>query len=102
MALEVAMENKSIKGVRHLCDSGITEIPEKYIFPISDRLSRSKIITEDNKLTLPVIDLSLLQTPRHRVEALELLSNACKTFGFFRVYIYTHMYIFVLYVLYKI
>ncbi|KAJ0966659.1 hypothetical protein J5N97_023576 [Dioscorea zingiberensis] len=81
---DAVREGKFMKGVRHLCENGITEVPKRYIFPISDRSPKPKIISGDN-ITLPVIDLSLLQTPNHRFQVLESLSNACKNYGFFRV-----------------
>lgn len=79
---EKSLENIStMKGVRHLCESGITKVPKKYIFPLLDRPS----VLQQGDKKLPVIDLALLQAPQSHFQMLESLKNACENHGFFRV-----------------
>ncbi|KAM0945107.1 putative flavanone 3-dioxygenase [Dioscorea sansibarensis] len=79
---EKSLENIStMKGVRHLCESGITKVPKRYIFPLHDRPS----VLQQGDKKLPVIDLALLQAPQSHVQMLESLKNACENHGFFRV-----------------
>jgi non-haem dioxygenase in morphine synthesis N-terminal len=79
-------EAEYMKGVRHLCDAGVTKVPGRYILPAPERphiVSCGDIKTSRNS-KLPIIDLSLLHTPK-RAMVLEALSLACKEFGFFQV-----------------
>ncbi|KDP45064.1 hypothetical protein JCGZ_01564 [Jatropha curcas] len=72
------------KGVKHLCEKGITQVPTKYILPILDRpISRNK---EDGfpKLKLPILDFAQLNGP-NRVQVLNSLSKACEEYGFFQL-----------------
>ncbi|KAH7691706.1 Flavanone 3-dioxygenase protein [Dioscorea alata] len=79
---EKSLENIStMKGVRHLCESGITKVPKRYIFPLHDR----PIVLQQGDKKLPVIDLALLQAPQSHFQMLESLKNACENHGFFRV-----------------
>ncbi|KAG6490480.1 probable 2-oxoglutarate-dependent dioxygenase SLC1 [Zingiber officinale] len=73
-----------MKGVRHLCENvGITRVPSKYIFPISDR-PQIMSSAQKPKIKFPVIDIGkLLSEDRTRV--LETLDQACKEYGFFQV-----------------
>ncbi|KAF9676604.1 hypothetical protein SADUNF_Sadunf08G0019900 [Salix dunnii] len=71
------------KGVKHLCERGITKVPRKYILPALDR----PILTKKDDATnfkLPVIDFDQLQGP-NRIHALESLSKACEEYGFFQL-----------------
>ncbi|KAJ1694412.1 hypothetical protein LUZ63_011110 [Rhynchospora breviuscula] len=79
-------EAEYMKGVRHLCDTGVTKVPSRYILPAPDRphIVRCGDSTSSHNLKLPIIDLSLLHTPK-RAMALEALSMACKEYGFFQV-----------------
>ena len=80
------------KGVKHLYESGITNIPDKYILPVDERPNNIKYdeaITinskvEDN-LKLPVIDFSELMQSSKRPQVLKSLENACQQYGFFQV-----------------
>lgn len=79
-------EAEYMKGVRHLCDAGVTKVPGRYILPAPERphIVSCENITSSRNLKLPIIDLSLLHTPK-RAMVLEALSLACKEFGFFQV-----------------
>lgn len=77
------------KGVKHLCGTGITEVPHKYILPVSDRPG---VINEEDSssihelnLKLPVIDFAELHGP-NRSRVLESLNSACENHGFFQVH----------------
>ncbi|MCL7041031.1 hypothetical protein MKW94_026595 [Papaver nudicaule] len=69
------------KGVKHLCETGIANVPKKYIFPVSQRNDENEVVLS---LKLPTIDFAELQGPnRHNV--LDSLSEACENYGFFQV-----------------
>ena len=83
-----SMEKACMKGVKYLWESGVRRLPEKYIFPASDRpisngLSESSNTTGPT-ISLPIIDLSLLQTS-NRSHGLESIAKACEEHGFFQV-----------------
>ncbi|RRT77872.1 hypothetical protein B296_00000942 [Ensete ventricosum] len=83
---ETADENY-VKGVRHLCESGISRVPAKYILPVPDR---PQVVPHERKnntgsnLRLPVIDVARLRTS-DRGRVLECLDRACRDYGFFQV-----------------
>ncbi|XP_009624218.1 probable 2-oxoglutarate-dependent dioxygenase SLC1 [Nicotiana tomentosiformis] len=78
-------ESRYQKGVRHLCENGITRIPRKYILPVSDRPVIVKKEEEiDENLNLPIIDFAQLQG-RNRSQVLKSLSKACEEYGFFQL-----------------
>lgn len=82
----VQLESLYQKGVKHLCDSGINQVPNKYIWPVSDRPNVNDGELEEFKknLKLPIIDFSELQGS-NRPQVLESLANACEQYGFFQV-----------------
>ncbi|KAM3282921.1 putative 2-oxoglutarate-dependent dioxygenase SLC1 [Capsicum chacoense] len=85
LAVEKTKENEYQKGVRHLCESGITRIPKKYVLPISDRpLIVKKQEKNDENLNLPIIDFAQLQGP-NRSQVLKSLAKACEEYGFFQL-----------------
>ncbi|WOL00014.1 protein DMR6-LIKE OXYGENASE 2 [Canna indica] len=75
--------NNYMKGVRHLCDNGITKVPGRYILPLADRPRRIPVAPKAN-LKLPVVDVGRLFSP-DRAQVLETLDAACKEYGFFQV-----------------
>ncbi|KAK9124055.1 hypothetical protein Sjap_013657 [Stephania japonica] len=82
-----SLESQYHKGVLHLCETGITKIPNKYIFPIEDRLRNTlgkDQTAECVGLELPVIDFAELQGSK-RFQVLKSLSKACEEYGFFQV-----------------
>ncbi|KAG2326610.1 hypothetical protein Bca52824_009338 [Brassica carinata] len=87
-ALVVEEENKKYqRGVKHLCDNGLTKVPTKYIWPEPDR----PIFTKFDKLTkpkqnlkLPIIDITELLGP-NRSHVLQTIAEACENYGFFQV-----------------
>ncbi|KAM7255142.1 hypothetical protein ACFE04_020383 [Oxalis oulophora] len=75
------------KGVKLLCDNGITKVPNKYILPLSERPSSTKQdqnVLSDRNLKLPIIDLAQLQSS-NRSDVLKSLANACQEYGIFQV-----------------
>lgn len=73
------------KGVKNLCENGVTKVPKKYILPEFDRadIVLQVDLTMPN-LKLPVIDFSELQGP-NRSEVLKSLTSACEKYGFFQL-----------------
>lgn len=82
---EESMEKACMKGVKYLWESGVSRVPEKYIFPASDRPSTNRLsMSTGTTISLPIIDLSLLQTS-NRIQGLESIAKACEEHGFFQV-----------------
>jgi isopenicillin N synthase-like dioxygenase len=88
-----------MKGVRHLSDSGITRLPDRYVLPVSDRPGVGLIAASSTaaaaggvgRVKLPVVDLAGLRDPSQRAAVLATLDDACREYGFFQVCInYTH------------
>ncbi|KAK7826236.1 protein dmr6-like oxygenase 2 [Quercus suber] len=79
-------ESEFQKGVKHLCERGITKVPTKYIWPIPDQPnSRNGNSSASNpNLKLPIIDFAKLQGS-NRSQAINSLKNACEKFGFFQL-----------------
>ncbi|XP_062195075.1 probable 2-oxoglutarate-dependent dioxygenase SLC1 [Phragmites australis] len=79
------------KGVRHLSDSGITRLPDRYVLPPSDRPGAATEAVKDDddgglcRVKLPVVNLARLRDPSQRVAVLETLDAACREYGFFQV-----------------
>ncbi|CAI9106609.1 OLC1v1005803C1 [Oldenlandia corymbosa var. corymbosa] len=74
-------------GVKGLVDSGIKNVPEKYIQPSSERIN--KIVGSQNSSSglqqcISPIDLSLLDGPNHD-EVVKAIVNASERIGFFQV-----------------
>lgn len=71
--------------VQSLSESGIEAIPDCYVKPIMDRPSVD--VEESNEVNIPVIDLSGLNSDDAalRKATLELISDACREWGFFQV-----------------
>lgn len=79
------------KGVRHLCERGLTRVPTKYILPKEER-PNSAMGGETTILKLPVIDFAQLQDSSSRSQALNSLAKACEEFGIFQVHLSVHIY----------
>ncbi|XP_078427536.1 2-oxoglutarate (2OG) and Fe(II)-dependent oxygenase superfamily protein [Wolffia australiana] len=94
MAMEIAvvpdekeklMDNSLyLRGVAHLCGTGVARIPSKYVFPPSDRSAGDQGGAHSHQLGLPIVDLSDLHTP-NRATVISLVGKACQEFGFFQV-----------------
>ncbi|KAL4575259.1 hypothetical protein LXL04_022101 [Taraxacum kok-saghyz] len=69
------------KGVKHLCENGLTQVPYKYILPLNER---PQTLVANGCIELPIIDFQQLQT-MDRPQILKTLSEACREFGFFQV-----------------
>ncbi|KAL6838459.1 hypothetical protein ACP4OV_031704 [Aristida adscensionis] len=65
------------KGVRELCERGITSLPRRYVLPPSDRPAAAAQL-----ISLPVVDLARL---RRRGGAVAELDAACREYGIFQV-----------------
>ncbi|RLM61670.1 hypothetical protein C2845_PM14G20780 [Panicum miliaceum] len=75
-----------MKGVRHLSDSGITRLPDRYVLPAPDRPGAGlATTTSTSRVKLPVVDLSRLRDPSQRAAVLQTLDAACRGYGFFQV-----------------
>ncbi|CAD6245610.1 unnamed protein product [Miscanthus lutarioriparius] len=80
-----------MKGVRHLSDSGITRLPDRYVLPASDRpsvlaaSSTAAGVGGVGRVKLPVVDLAGLRDPSQRAAVLATLDAACREYGFFQV-----------------
>ncbi|KAK1260962.1 Feruloyl CoA ortho-hydroxylase 2 [Acorus gramineus] len=90
MAMEHEEESSPcMKGVRHLCESGITSVPKEYVFPLPDRADTNLVLkrslSSKPNLELPVVDLSQLRNPHQRAQTLRSLAKACEDHGFFQV-----------------
>lgn len=81
-------EDEYLKGVKHLSESGITKVPNKYILPLSDRpaatINGGEPYAAEFNLKLPVIDFTELQGPS-RSQVLDSIAYACENYGFFQV-----------------
>jgi len=78
-------KSKLMKGVKHLCENGITRVPTKYILPVPDRPGTRERRIPNSNLKLPIVDLSLLHTSG-RGQVLQTLARACEEYGFFQVF----------------
>ena len=80
-------ESQYQRGVKHLCENGVSKVPDKYILPILDRPTttheEANLFNKGN-LKLPVIDFAELQGS-NRPQVLKSLANACEQYGFFQV-----------------
>ncbi|WOK94880.1 hypothetical protein Cni_G03585 [Canna indica] len=75
-----------MKGVKHLSESGISRLPNKYILPFPDRPQFATGVCDDgSSIRLPVVDMARLRSPADRRRALESLERACREYGFFQV-----------------
>lgn len=83
------------KGVRHLSDSGITRLPDRYVLPAPDRpgatvlaassTTAAGVAAGGSRVKLPVVDLAGLRDPSQRAAVLATLDAACRDYGFFQV-----------------
>lgn len=68
---------------------GVPHVPQRYVLPPSLRPnpSSSRLST-----TLPIVDLSSLQSPSLRPQIINNIRMASKEIGFFQVHIVSYMY----------
>ncbi|RZC77098.1 hypothetical protein C5167_001223 [Papaver somniferum] len=77
------------KGVIHVCNNGITKVPDKYVLPVNERpvlevAGLDQYKTTNLDLKLPIIDFNKLQGSE-RPQVLKSLKEACENYGFFQV-----------------
>ncbi|XP_027119404.1 scopoletin 8-hydroxylase-like [Coffea arabica] len=70
-------------GVKGLVDSGISQVPERYIQPPDERMEKVVESSKDGFSSVP-IDLSKLDGPDHD-QVVEAIVKAAETLGFFQV-----------------
>ncbi|KAK6929132.1 Non-hem dioxygenase N-terminal domain [Dillenia turbinata] len=84
----VSIETESLyqKGVKNLCENGITKVPKKYILPIPDRpkSENEDLSVVNSNLKLPILDFAQLQSS-NRSEVIASLAKACEEYGFFQL-----------------
>ncbi|CAL0310250.1 unnamed protein product [Lupinus luteus] len=67
-------------GVKGIVDSGLLEVPERYIQPLHEQINKLDSRTHD----VPPIDLSKLNGPEHD-RVVDQIVSAAETLGFFQV-----------------
>ncbi|KAJ1430769.1 Oxoglutarate/iron-dependent dioxygenase [Sesbania bispinosa] len=67
-------------GVKGLVDSGLSEVPERYIQPPQERINK----LDSKQCDVPPIDLSKLKGPEHD-KVVDEIVRAAETLGFFQV-----------------
>ena len=70
-------------GVKGLVDSGISQVPQRYIQPPHERMEKVVESSKDGFSSVP-IDLSKLDGPDHD-QVVEAIVKAAETLGFFQV-----------------
>ncbi|KAK9283645.1 hypothetical protein L1049_011895 [Liquidambar formosana] len=69
--------------VQSLSDSGLPEIPDRYVKPPTER---PVTIPDSNDVNIPLIDLGgMLGDDNTRAATLDQISDACRNWGFFQV-----------------
>lgn len=82
-ALPQADWPEPIQRVQCLAESGISELPPRYVRPENERPEINHL-DNDGPIHIPVIDLGGLEG-QDRQETLRKISDACKNWGFFQV-----------------
>ncbi|KAF9589819.1 hypothetical protein IFM89_028754 [Coptis chinensis] len=73
---------KEGNGVKGMIDSGLSEVPDRYIQPEHERINKKNM--NSHVVSLPTIDLSALDGPKHD-QVVETLVMSAETLGFFQV-----------------
>ncbi|KAM1738221.1 hypothetical protein ACFX11_014068 [Malus domestica] len=81
---EVKEFDESKMGVKGLSDSSITSIPQFFIHD-PQTLSDLKPSNKNDTTTIPMIDLSHINSAAHRPKIVDRVKSAAKSFGFFQV-----------------
>ncbi|KAL1325970.1 hypothetical protein AAHE18_13G196500 [Arachis hypogaea] len=71
---------KEGNGVKGLVDSGLLEVPERYVQPEEERINKLRT----RRHNIPPIDLSKLKGPDHK-KVVDEIVRAAETIGFFQV-----------------
>uniref|UniRef100_A0A2N9HP38 Fe2OG dioxygenase domain-containing protein n=1 Tax=Fagus sylvatica TaxID=28930 RepID=A0A2N9HP38_FAGSY len=81
-----SIESEFQKGVKHLCERGITRIPSKYILPVPDQPNSGNGTSKasNTNLKLPIIDFAKLRGS-NRSHTVNSLRKACQEYGFFQL-----------------
>ncbi|KAI3526475.1 hypothetical protein L1887_05729 [Cichorium endivia] len=72
---------KEGNGIKGLVDSGLTEVPARYIQPPHQRIDKQQLAASPENI---VIDLSELDGPNHD-QVVKAIAHAAETLGFFQV-----------------
>lgn len=83
-ALPQADWPEPIQRVQCLAESGISELPPRYVRPENERPTIIDNHDAEPVISIPVVDLSGLEGP-DRQETARKISDACKNWGFFQV-----------------
>ncbi|KAI8562402.1 hypothetical protein RHMOL_Rhmol03G0034500 [Rhododendron molle] len=79
-------ETDSFTSAMTLNQTGVAQVPPRFVLPPSERPGRSLLLNPTTTTTLlPVIDISSLHNPSHRPRVIEEIRVACEDFGFFQV-----------------
>lgn len=82
---EVKEFDESKIGVKGLSDSGITSIPKFFVHPPETLSDLKKPSLSATSISIPIIDLSNINSPSDRPNLVDQVSDAAKTWGFFQV-----------------
>ncbi|XP_042483917.1 probable 2-oxoglutarate-dependent dioxygenase SLC1 [Macadamia integrifolia] len=85
-------ESQYQKGVKHLCENGISIVPNKFVLPVPERpiilrqqnTTAASATADGSYIQLPIIDFAQLQGPE-RPLVLKTLAKACEEYGIFQV-----------------
>ncbi|KAF9605261.1 hypothetical protein IFM89_015877 [Coptis chinensis] len=85
MALPIELFDFVVKkgnGVKGMIDSGLSEVPDRFIQPEHERINKKNM--DSHVVSLPLIDLSELDGAKHD-QVVETLVKSAETLGFFQV-----------------
>lgn len=71
-----------VQRVQFLAESGLQEVPPRYIRSPLERPGGREILSNDH---IPIVDLSHLEEDSRRKDCLALIEQACEQWGFFQV-----------------
>lgn len=83
MQQEGETSDTSFTSTMTLTRMGLSNVPQRYILPPSQRPSCSPGL--HSTTTLPIIDLSNLNNPSLRAQTIDDIRTACRELGFFQV-----------------
>ncbi|KAF7147280.1 hypothetical protein RHSIM_Rhsim03G0034200 [Rhododendron simsii] len=81
-------ETDSFTSAMTLNQTGLAQVPPRFVLPSSERPGRSLLLNPSTTTTitpLPIIDISSLHNPSLRPRVIEEIRVACEDLGFFQV-----------------